>query len=79
MDIVPDIAGSTIAGSLSVSGTLLNYEGAKATETTTQENLDYTELINSVETVTANLVSGQGYTTLSTDVDYSKATITYTE
>lgn len=78
MDITPDINGSTITGSLSVSGTLMNYEGAK-TDTTTQENLDYTELINSVETVTANLVCGQGYTTLSEDVDFSKATITYTK
>ena len=75
LDIVPDLAGSEISGTLTVSGNVKNFAAA-GTGKASFANSEYSELFTSQETVTSNLVCGMGYTTVTTDISCT-ATIKY--
>ena len=75
LDFPADLSGSTITGTLSVSGSVKNYASA-GTGSGSFVNSEYTELFTSQETVTSNLVCGMGYTSADTDISCT-ATITY--
>ena len=75
LDIVPDLAGSEISGTLTVSGNVKNFAAAGTGKTSFVDS-EYIELFTSQETVTSNLVCGMGYTTVTTDISCT-ATINY--
>ena len=76
LDFVPALSGSTITGTLTVSGSVKNFAAAGTSATTSLLDSNYTELFTSQETVVSNLVCGMGYTTYSSDVSCT-ATINY--
>ena len=80
MDLIPNVEGSQITGYLSVSGRILS-SGSTLTEDSKAPDLSgtlSTGVFVNREKVIENLVCGQGFTA-NTGVDYSTATITYTE
>ena len=76
LDIAPALSGSTITGTVTVSGSVKNFAAAGTSTKTSLLGSNYTELFTSQETVASNLVCGMGYTTYSSDVSCT-ATVNY--